>query len=238
MKSLYLNRSRARTSTHLRSGFTLVEIMVAMVIFTTVIAALFSTVFAALKIYYVNSDYLEMTGQTRRLLDDMIETGTLADDLAIFNDMNDKVGVAAGARGDFLMFFNRSAEGKEGYIDNFTCYYLARTLPTADKTGTISLWKSVGIRPTGSNPKAPPTADPKVALTTYPQTNVKRVSSTVLVDTLPRTGSPRPGIFTNDGSQLQGARPTVLVNLPASMIARTPYLSAGSNVTVAICPRH
>ena len=217
-----------------KQGFSLVEVMVAMTIFIIVIAALFSTVFAALKLYYVNSDYLDIGGQTRRLVDDMIETGTFADDLAILNDINDPTDVARSARGDLLMFYTRSTTGTTGNIAQFTCYYLARTPPVAGPSGPISVWRFVGIPGTL-------TPNPTTALSTYTKTQLKRVSSTVLTGALPRTVvSPtlRSGIFTNDGALVIGASPTVLVNLPASMVARVPNLAAGSNVTVAISPRH
>lgn len=226
-----------------KRAFTLVETMIAATIFTTVIAALFSTVFAALKIYYITNDYLDVGGQSRRLIDDMIINGTFANinetlptdcrDLTVFNDITDLTAVTPGKRGDALMFFKRSSSDTVGNIDSFVCYYLKRTPTGATGSGPVAVYRRIGTVATS------PTADPATALGTYPHPADRQVSNTAMSTTLPRSAvSNRAGIFTNDGALTSGRSPTVLVNLPASMVARAPGLSANSNVTIAISPRH
>lgn len=240
-----LNHSNRYSKLAVKSkhAFTLVEVMISATIFTTVIAALFATVFAALKIYYVTNDYLDVGGQSRRLIDDMIINGTFANinetlptdckDLTIFNDITDLTAVTPGNRGDALMFYKRSSSGTAGNIDSFVCYYLKRTPSGATGAGPVAVWRRVGTVATS------PTADPATALGTYPHPADKQVSNTVTSTTLPRTATTgRAGIFTNDGALASGRSPTVLVNLPASLVARSPGLSANSNVTIAISPRH
>lgn len=212
------------------AGFTLVEIMFYVAISLLVFAALFTTLFAGLRIYYAESDYLSIGGQTRRLVDDMVEQGTFADDLVVFRDISDIVPATAGDRGDCLMFFNRDSDGT-GNIRKFVCYYLAQGV------NGVTVWKINGAPGTL-------TSDPATALTNYTRTGLKEVSSVVFVGSLPRPTpvvtnpiTVRVGVFTNDGSRV-GKAPTVLVNLPAKLIARVGSPNETSNVTVAISPRH
>lgn len=211
-------------------GFTLVEIMFYVAISLMVIAALFTTLFAGLRIYYAESDYLSIGGQTRRLVDDMVEQGTFADDLVVFRDISDLVPATQGDRGDCLMFYTRDADGT-GNIRKFVCYYLAQGV------NGVTVWRVNG---------APGTLTPTAAtaLANYTRTGLKEVSSVVFVGSLPRftpaVTTPitvRVGVFTNDGSRV-GKSPTVLVNLPAKLIARVGSPNETSNVTVAISPRH
>jgi hypothetical protein len=208
--------------------------MVAGIISTIVIASAVALTLFGLKTYYQQSDYLTIEGQTRRLTDDLTESGTLSNDLAVFNDISDLTQVNPGGRGDCLMFYKRAADGT-GNITSFVCYYLARTPPVAG-SGPISLWRIKGTPGTL-------TASPGTALTNYSRSVAKNVSGTIFSGTLPRaTPAPpavREGVFTNDGFRLTGSSPTVLINLPASFTARgSSAYQAKANITFAVSPRH
>lgn len=223
-----------------KHGFTLVEIAIASTISAMVIAAVLSILITGLRIYYVESDYLDIEGANRRLVDDMIESGTIntreADfkDVAVLDDIDTLTTTPTGARGDVLMFYTRVAAGP-GNISKFTCYYLKKTTPDANVPGPISIWRFVGIPATA-------TSDVVTAITGCTRENERQVSGTVFKGTLPRaaaTGSvPREGIFTFVGVQTIGSSPTVLVNLPANLSARGTVPPATSNMTIAITPRH
>lgn len=221
------------------SGFTLTEVIISSFLSTIVVAAVIALAVASLRVYYVESDYIEIGGQNRRLTDDLIENGTTIDDLAVFRDIGELVSVPAGDRGDCLMLFNRASDGT-GRITDFTCYYLART---SGPTSGVSLWKVESRTPLA--PFTPNTTDPATALTNYPRSGgAKRVSGDIFKGTFPRLMptlttpiTPRAGIFTNDDVR-SSSSPTVLVNLPARLTGRGNTTNkATSNVTFAISPR-
>jgi prepilin-type N-terminal cleavage/methylation domain-containing protein len=220
-----------------RAGFTLTEVLIASVISTLVLGAVVSLTIAATRLYYVESDYVEIGNQSRRLIDRLIEEGTQADDLSVFRDINEIVPVTPGDRGDCLVVFNRATDGTGG-ITTFTCYYLARTQPITATSG-ISLWRFEGTAPGGRTPF------PAIALNNYTRTVSQRVSGDIFNGPFPRVMpattvpiTPREGVFTNDGFRSSGSLPTVLVNLPSRLSARA---GAGtkptSNLTFAITPR-
>jgi Prokaryotic N-terminal methylation motif len=234
---------RARLSLSRRStaGFTLTELLIATFLSTIVVGAVASLSIAALRTYYVESDYVEIGGQSRRLIDDLTEQGTFADDLAVFRDIDasHRIAVSPGDRGDCLMLFERSTNGT-GNITSFVCYYLAYTSSTGSGARPISLWRFTGALASGGTP----TPFPTIALNNYPRSAAKRVSGDIFTGTLPRPMpavtipiTPRPGIFTNDGF-VSGGSPTVLVNLPSRLTGRGNSTNkATSNITFAISPR-
>lgn len=223
-----------------KKGLTLVEIVIASAISTIVIGAVLSIVITGLKIYYVESDYLDIEGSTRRLVDDMIESGTVSDnetdfkDVAVFDDIKNLNVVPKETRGDVLMFYTRVPAGP-GNISKFTCYYLRRTPPVGSDPSPISVWRFTG------KPKTA-TSDVVKAITDCTRENDKQVSGTVFRGSLPRADAsasvPREGLFTYIGVGSVGSSPTVLVNLPANLSARGTVPPATSNMTIAITPRH
>jgi hypothetical protein len=233
MSALFSRRGHRRSA-----GYTLSEVLIATFLSTLVVGAVASITIASLRTYYVESDYLEIGGQARRLTDDLMEQGTFADDLAVFRDISSIIAVPAGDRGDCLVLFNRATDNT-GEIVDFVCYYLARTPPVSGSTGPVSLWRITGSVGTG-----PRTSLADVALANYPRTTAKRVSGDIFTGSLPRPMpavttpiTPRAGIFTNDGFRA-GSSPTVLVNLPARLSARgNSSNKATSNITFAISPR-
>jgi hypothetical protein len=228
-----------------RRGFTLTEVLIAAFLSTAVVGAIFSLTITAIKSYYLESDYLEIGGQMRRLTDDLIERGTRADNMIILRDINalvevapfDPIALTGEGRGDCLMIYNRARDGTGAIID-FTCYYLAVTPATQGGNGRmISLWRADGVVPPSTV-----VTDPVAAVQTFPRRNARQVSGTIFEGTLPRspaiTGQVRAGIFTNSGSGSIGTRITVLVTLPSRYAQRaTLPAAASSNVTFAITPR-
>ncbi len=220
------------------AGFTLTEALIAMFLSTIVVGAVASITMASLRTYYVESDYVEIGGQARRLTDDLTEQGTLCDEIAVFRDISSIVAVPAGDRGDCIMLFNRGTDGN-GRITDFVCYYLARTPPVVGATGQISLWRFTGSAAAGSQVTAADTA-----LINYTRTTSKRVSGDIFTGYLPRVMpavttpiTPRAGIFTATITRVGGSS-TVLVNLPSSLTARGNTTNkATSNITFAISPR-
>jgi hypothetical protein len=223
-------------------GFTLSEILIAGFLSTIVVGAVASLTIAAIKTYYVESDYLEIGGQNRRLTDLLIEQGTLADDLIVFHDISDLTAAVQGDRGDCLMIFNRDTASPVsrvpawGFITRFECYYLGRT---SGSTGPVSLWHFSGIAPAGQE-----TADAATALTTYTRSSPTRVSGDIFNGVFPRTTpsltiplTPREGVFGNDNARAPNSPPTVLVNLPTRLAPRGTGPKVTSNLTFAISPR-
>lgn len=230
---------RAQPATGSRQGFTLVEIAIATTIMVIVVAALFSTVITALRLYYVGGDYVQVGGESRRLVDDLVETGTFASDFAIFPDIKDTVPViTSGQRGDVLMFFNRAKDGTGAILD-FTCYYLKSDSASDTKPGNITLWRKQGTGdPTGKGVKVTP--NPAIALATYIFTE-RQVGGVAFSGVIPRSSTAqadRPGIFRYFDTGTAGRGPSVLANLPATMMTRGPAMRAASNITISISPRH
>jgi hypothetical protein len=234
-------RARLSLSRRRTAGFTLTELLIATFLSTIVVGAVASLSIAALRTYYVESDYVEIGGQSRRLIDDLTEQGTFADDLAVFRDIDasHRIAVDAGDRGDCLMLLERATDGT-GEITSFVFYYLAYTSPTGSGARPVSLWRFTAEAVTGN----PRTKFPAIALNNYPRSAAKRVSGDIFTGTIPRPMpavtvplTPRAGIFTNDGFRT-GDSPTVLVNLPSRLTGRGNSTNkATSNITFAISPR-
>ena len=235
--------SSSRIFRHPRRGFTLPEAIFAVTISALVVAAAATLTTAGLKTFFLESDFQEINGESRRLTDDLTEGGTLADDLAVFRDLNELVLVPAGDRGDCLVFFTRDSDSSnsvaDGAITSFICYYLAPVNRAGSRSTDVCLWRSTASVTSGY------TSDATTALQNYARTGAKRVTGVVFSGSLPRPMpaltnpiTPRAGVFTNDGFRSGGA-PTALVTLPANVPARVGSpVNASSNLTFAVTPRH
>jgi hypothetical protein len=229
-----------------KRGFTLSELLIASFITTLVVGAVISLSVASLKMYYLDSDYLEIEGKNRRLADDLIEKASTADELVVFYDITDLTLAGDQDRGDCLVFFNlvktnpgNLSPDPRGRITSLRCFYLRRIPPVSGSSGPIGLWYFEATAPSGST-----VTDPAIALTNFPRTGLTQVSGEMFNGSLPRpapptaspTFVPRDGIFTLQDADNTGSTPTVLVNLPTRLPARTAAHKAASqfNLTISL----